>query len=188
MGALLGKCYFGKANNDRRGVLLVGLDCSGCTTILYHQLHGRYLRTIPTLGLNREIISVDGTELEVYDIGGMEITRPLWPIYSKRVNAVVYVVDSSDTTRFNQDAELLRNLFFFDDRVDSRGPIVPDIPLLILANKQDSPGAVGCDRIEEALRLEEMPVRSYKVLPTIATEGKNLANGFSWIVHQLNDY
>lgn len=188
MGAILSSCAGGPGGKDRDlpCVLLVGLDGSGTTTILYQVKHGKKLETIPTLGMNREIVKVDGMDFELYDVGGLEKVRALWRTYSKEANGVVYVVDSSDPSRLPQAAEELKKLFFGDKKKKSL--IVPDIPLLVLANKQDIEGAVGVDRITKDLELHDLPVRNYRVLPTVATEGTNVREGLKWMVDQLKLY
>lgn len=136
--------------------------------------------------MNKEVVKVDGMDFELYDVGGLEKVRSLWRTYSKEANGVVYTVDSSDPTRLPQAAEELKKLFFGDKKKKSL--IVPDIPLLVFANKQDLSEAVGIDRITADLELQDLPVRNYKVLPTIATQGTNLHEGLKWMVDQLKLY
>lgn len=188
MGAALSACTgrAGGKDGDLPCVLLVGLDGSGTTTILYQVKHGRRLETIPTLGMNHEIVEVDGMDFELYDVGGLEKVRALWRTYSKEANGVAYVVDSSDPSRLPQAAQELKKLFFGDKKKKSL--IVPDIPLLVLANKQDLEDAVDIDRITKDLELHDLPVRNYKVLPTVATEGNNVREGLKWMVDQLKLY
>lgn len=188
MGSALSACTGrpGGKDGDLPCVLLVGLDGSGTTTILYQVKHGKKLDTIPTLGLNKEIVKVDGMDFELYDVGGLEKVRALWRTYSKEANGVAYVVDSSDPNRLPQAAEELKKLFFGDKKKKSL--IVPDIPLLVLANKQDVAEAVSIDTVAKDLELHDLPVRNYKVLPTVATEGTNLREGLKWMVDQLKLY
>lgn len=188
MGSAISACTGKPSGKDGElpCVLLVGLDGSGTTTILYQLKHGKKLDTIPTLGMNKEAVRVDGMEFELYDVGGLEKVRALWRTYSKEANGVAYVVDSSDASRLPQAAEELKKLFFGDKKKKSL--IVPDIPLLVLANKQDMPNAVGIDDVAKDLELHDLPVRNYKVLPTVATNGTNLKEGLQWMVEQLKLY
>lgn len=144
------------------------------------------METIPTLGLNKEIVKFDNLEFELYDVGGLEKVRTLWRTYSKEANGVAYVVDSSDPVRIDQASTELKKLFFGDKKKKSL--IVPDIPLLVFANKTDLDGAMSIEVISRGLELHDLPVRNYKVLPAVATEGKNLKEGMSWMVEQLRMY
>lgn len=40
-------------------IVMLGLDCSGKTTILYRLKFGQYLNTVPTIGFNCEKIKVN---------------------------------------------------------------------------------------------------------------------------------
>lgn len=188
MGSAISACSgkTGMKEGELPCVLLVGLDGSGTTTILYHVKHGKRLDTIPTLGMNKEVVRVDGMDFELYDVGGLEKVRALWRTYSKEANGVAYVVDSSDPDRLPQAAEELKKLFFGDKRKKSL--IVPDIPLLVFANKQDLPNAVSIETVAKELDLHDLPVRNFRVMPTVATEGENLRDGLKWMVEQLKLY
>ena len=188
MGAAVSACSGKTAGKEGElpCVLLVGLDGSGTTTILYQIKHGKKVDTIPTLGMNKEVVKVDNMDFELYDVGGLENVRALWRTYSKEANGVAYVVDSSDPNRLPQAAEELKKLFFGDKKKKSL--IVPDIPLLVLANKQDQANAVSIDTVAKELELHDLPVRNYRVMPTIAIEGKNLREGLKWMVDQLKLY
>jgi len=129
---------------------------------------------------------VDGMDFELYDVGGLEKVRALWRTYSKEANGVAYVVDSSDPDRLPQACEELKKLFFGDKKKKSL--IVPDIPLLVLANKQDLENSVSIDTVAKELELHDLPVRNFRVIPTVATEGRNLADGLKWMVDQLKLY
>lgn len=186
MGAVLSMCAGGAGDIRVPIVLLVGLDGTGTTTILYQIKHGQKVETLPTLGCNKELVTVSGMEFELYDVGGLEKVRALWRTYSKEANGVAFVVDASDMRRLPQAAEELKRLFFGDRKKKSL--IVPDIPLLVFANKMDVEGALSVEQIEAALDLQDLPVRRYKVLPSVAAEARNLPEGFQWMVAQLREY
>lgn len=186
MGSVFSMCAGGGGECRLPVVLLVGLDGTGTTTILYQVKHGQKVETIPTLGLNKEVVTVGDLDFELYDVGGLEKVRSLWRTYSKEANGVAYVVDASDHRRLPQASEELKRLFFGDRKKKSL--IVPDIPLLVFANKMDIEGALNVEQIEAALDLQDLPVRRYKVLPSVAAEAKNLLEGFQWMVAQLHEY
>lgn len=188
MGAAISACTgsSGVREGELPCVLLVGLDGSGTTTMLYHIKHGKKLDTIPTLGLNKEVVTIDGMDFELFDVGGLEKVRGLWRTYSKKANGVTFMVDSNDPDRLPQACEELKKLFFGDKKKKSL--IVPDIPLLVLANKQDLDNPVSIDTVARELELHDLPVRNFRVIPTVATEGRNCTDGLKWMVDQLKLY
>jgi len=163
-----------------RGVLVLGLDGAGATTILYQLVLGRRLETIPTLGVNREIIQADGLELQCWDIGGQDKIRPLWRQYSRQADAVIFVVDAADMQRIKLAADELAKLY-----VSGKKVLQPDRPLLIFANKQDVPNAADADIVERILRVPSLPVETVNIFPCTASDRQSLQKGISWLTAQL---
>eukprot|EP00188_Purpureofilum_apyrenoidigerum_P002368 Plantae.Rhodophyta-Purpureofilum_apyrenoidigerum.ctg24665.p1 GENE.Plantae.Rhodophyta-Purpureofilum_apyrenoidigerum.ctg24665~~Plantae.Rhodophyta-Purpureofilum_apyrenoidigerum.ctg24665.p1 ORF type:complete len:188 (+),score=48.70 Plantae.Rhodophyta-Purpureofilum_apyrenoidigerum.ctg24665:265-828(+) len=168
---------------DSYGVLMVGLDGAGSTTILYQMKDDSYIQTLPTLGVNNERLEVSGIIMEVYEIGGAEKVRTLWRSYSKLANGVIFVIDATNSSRFMLARDEIRRLFLGDKTAKSL--IVPDLPLLVFLNKQDVPGCVSKAEIEDMLELETLPVRSSRVLECSGKTGERLQEGFRWLAEQL---
>ena len=63
-------------------ILMLGLDGTGKTTILYKMKLGERVVTIPTIGFNVETVSPKkGVNFTIWDIGGQDKIRPLWRQY-----------------------------------------------------------------------------------------------------------
>ena len=56
--------------------LMLGLDGSGKTAMLYRYKLGEYVETIPTTGFNVETISHKRMNATVWDVGGQETVKP----------------------------------------------------------------------------------------------------------------
>ena len=69
---------FGK---QEAGVLMIGLDAAGKTTILYKLKLGEIVTTIPTIGFNVETLEYKNLSFTVFDVGGQDKIRPLWKHY-----------------------------------------------------------------------------------------------------------
>jgi ADP-ribosylation factor protein 1 len=80
---------------------LLGLDAAGKTTILYKLKLNENVVTIPTIGFNVETIEFQNLSITVWDVGGQGVIRPLWRHYFDNNDGIIFVVDSSDITRFN---------------------------------------------------------------------------------------
>lgn len=133
--------------------------------------------TTPTLGSNVEEVKQKGRNLEVWDVGGQESMRPTWPSYVPGAKAVVMVVDASDRARMPLAKAEMRSLL---ERSELTGAV-----LLVLANKQDLDGAMTEEEVEEALALEKLAGRAWRVQPCSATTGFGLAEGFSWAAERI---
>ena len=89
-----------------------------------------------------------GASFLVWDVGGQEKLRPLWRSYTRATDGIVFVVDSSDCERFDEaKMELLRSI---------RTPEHSAVPVLVLANKQDLPGAR--DATQVSARIEDLVI------------------------------
>ena len=71
------------------------------------------------------------------------------------------------------------NLFFFNSVQEEE---LKDAILLVFANKQDQPGALGAKDVSEALRLTEIRNRQWSIQETCALKGNGLFEGFDWLV------
>jgi small GTP-binding protein len=165
-------------------VVLLGLDGSGATTILYQLLLQRRLQTIPTLGQNHERVTVNGIELNCWDIGGLETLRKLWAQYSAEADGIVFVIDSTDRSRFSPAAKELKELF--SPAADAKDAAThrcasPNVPLLVLANKQDLPDAATIEELSAAIDFESLPSISKRITPCTATDYASLCAALAWI-------
>lgn len=61
-----------------------------------------------------------------------------------------------------------------------------NVPLLIMANKQDLMNALSPDEITAELGLNELRERTWQILPCSARDGTGLQEGMEWLVEQIN--
>ncbi|RXG52030.1 ADP-ribosylation factor-like protein 4C [Armadillidium vulgare] len=86
----------------RKHVVLLGLDGSGKTTILMRLKFGCQVSTVPTIGFNHEKVWGGGFRWSAWDVGGGEKLRPLWVMYARATDGIVFVVDASSNNDFNR--------------------------------------------------------------------------------------
>uniref|UniRef100_A0A8C8ECI3 ADP-ribosylation factor-like protein 8B n=1 Tax=Otus sunia TaxID=257818 RepID=A0A8C8ECI3_9STRI len=89
---------------------------------------------IPTVGFNMRKITKGNVTIKVWDIGGQPRFRSMWERYCRGVNAVVYMVDAADLEKVEASKNELHSL------IDK--PQLHGIPVLVLGNKRDLPGAL----------------------------------------------
>ncbi|RMC07149.1 hypothetical protein DUI87_16605 [Hirundo rustica rustica] len=142
MGKLISK---GWRKRDAR-VIMLGLDFAGKSTLLYKLKSGRAVETCPTVGFNVESLKTPcGISFTLWDVGGQESLRAGWPNYLEDIDALIFVLDSADAARLAEaTAELEEAL---------SQPGMAGVPVLLLANKQDAPGALAPAELGEMLRL-----------------------------------
>ncbi|XP_041656692.1 ADP-ribosylation factor-like 10 [Cheilinus undulatus] len=131
----------------KRQVLVLGLDGAGKSSMLQGLTPGESAakrgRCRPTRGFNFMSLNAPACQLDFLEIGGGEDLRRYWSDYLRRTHVLVYVVDSSDRSRLPlAKAELHRLLM-----------VEPQLPVVVLGNKQDKPNAVSVSELHEALSL-----------------------------------
>ncbi|KDQ55798.1 hypothetical protein JAAARDRAFT_330004 [Jaapia argillacea MUCL 33604] len=127
-------------------VIIIGLDGAGKTTLL-EKIKTLYTDTPglppdkigPTIGQNMGKITLPSTIIQFWDLGGQSGIRSIWPRYYDDCHAVAYVIDASDRERLSEGWEV------FDNVLSSRQ--ILGVPLLLLANKQDSPDSLSVEEI-----------------------------------------
>ncbi|KAF9010634.1 P-loop containing nucleoside triphosphate hydrolase protein [Cyathus striatus] len=127
-------------------VIIVGLDGAGKTTFLekiktlYNETPGLPPDKIgPTVGQNTGKVTLPSTILQFWDLGGQRGIRNIWHKYYDDCHAVVYVIDAEDRERLSEGWEV------FDGVLSA--PQILGVPLLLLANKQDSPQSLSVEEI-----------------------------------------
>merc|ERR1712032_14615 len=101
MGNIFGSLWQRLVGKTDMGILMVGLDAAGKTTILYKFKLGEVVTTIPTVGFNVESVEYKNISFTVWDIGGQDKIRKLWRYYYQGTNGLIFVVDSSDRERID---------------------------------------------------------------------------------------
>ncbi|VEU22530.1 DEKNAAC103715 [Brettanomyces naardenensis] len=176
MGNLFSRVSFLSRHREVR-VLMLGLDNAGKTTILYKLKMGKAEETVPTVGFNVETIRYRNLVMNTWDVGGQERIRALWRHYFSGTDALIYVIDSADTKRFD-DAK--KELYKVINDKELTGCL-----LTVLANKQDLDGAMKPKEVITKLGLEGLQYHEWCVIPTIAINGKGLTEMLSWISSHL---
>ncbi|XP_060588179.1 ADP-ribosylation factor 3-like [Ruditapes philippinarum] len=162
-------------------IAMIGLDGAGKTTILYRFKMNETLTTIPTVGFNVETLSpMKGLTLTVWDMGGQDRMRPLWRMYLRGTDGVIFVVDSADLERIQEAKEELMRV------LDT--PEMRNVPLVVVANKQDLPGAADSSRIAKYLGLHQMVSRRWVIHDACATNGHGIGESMESLAKIVKEF
>ncbi|KAJ4847450.1 hypothetical protein Tsubulata_042102 [Turnera subulata] len=165
-------------------VLILGIDKSGKTTLL-EKLKAVYSnseglppdRIVPTVGLNLANIEASNRKLIFWDLGGQPGLRPIWEKYYEESHAVIYVIDASCPSRFEDSKSALEKVLRHDD--------LQGAPLLILANKQDLPGAVSAEELARYLDLKKLDERVFMFEAVSGYNGLGIKESVEWLVEVM---
>ncbi|KAL9648752.1 hypothetical protein ABK040_003688 [Willaertia magna] len=169
-----------KSDKEAR-ILILGLDNSGKTCCLkYFANEEEDISTVtPTQGFNIKSVQSNNFKLNVWDIGGQKAIRPYWPNYYKNADAIIYVIDSADRSRFEETGYELNQLLKDEN--------LSGIPCLVLANKQDLITAAKDVEIANALNLHAVQGRPWHIQACSAKRGDGLKDGMEWVVTKLSE-
>jgi GTPase SAR1 family protein len=113
MPGLLGLLRKLKKSDKEARILVLGLDNAGKTTIVKKMSDEDITHTMPTQGFNIKSVTKDGFKLNVWDVGGQREIRPYWRNYFDNTDALVYVIDSADTSVCSGPLRTLTLALFF---------------------------------------------------------------------------
>ncbi|KAK8742791.1 hypothetical protein OTU49_001675 [Cherax quadricarinatus] len=165
-------------------IVMLGLDSAGKSTALYRLKFDQYLNTVPTIGFNCEKVKglsgrAKGTSFLIWDVGGQEKIRPLWRSYTRCTDGIVFVVDSVDLERLEEArCELYKT---------AKLPENAQVPILVLANKQDLPGAKDPLEIERLLGIAELGnTHLWHIQPACAITGEGLDDALEHLYEMIH--
>ncbi|NWH99084.1 ARL14 protein, partial [Tichodroma muraria] len=172
-----------KASSAKRAnILMLGLDSAGKSTLLYKFRYKDAFLTMPTIGFNVDMIEAGKNfTLTFWDVGGQKKMRELWSNFLEGTDGLLYVVDSSDKCRLEESRRefelLLKNEF------------IRNVPVVVLANKQDLPGALNAEEITRRLRMKKYcSDRNWYVQPCCAVTGEGLAEALQRVATFARQY
>lgn len=134
----------------------------------------------PTVGFQVEEFSKNDINFTVYDMSGQGRYRSLWEHYYAGVEAIIYVLDSTDRLRMCVAKEELEQLLAHADIKQGRAPV------LFFANKMDIPGAMTPEECMEEMDLESViRDKSWHIVPSNALTGSGVIEGIDWMCGQI---
>ncbi|XP_066559966.1 ADP-ribosylation factor-like protein 13B [Amia ocellicauda] len=180
-----------RLNQPSRKVTLVtlGLDKAGKTATVRGILGENPEDVAPTVGFSKIYVKQGKSEVTIFDLGGGKRIRGIWKNYHAESHGVVYVVDSSDVERIQENKNTLAEVL--------RHPRIAGKPVLVLANKQDCDGALCEADLIKSLALEKVvnENKCCQIQPCSAVTGnvkkqdQSIKKGLAWLLSRIDrDY
>ncbi|XP_043279112.1 ADP-ribosylation factor-like protein 3 [Venturia canescens] len=147
-------------SNERR-VLLLGLDGAGKTSVMNQAVaadaHGNSYKIppAPTHGFAVYRLKNGPYTYNVWEFGGAEDTRTYWSNFLQDTDLLIFMVDASNATKLSLAVSTLKELLG-DQRMDN-------VPILVVANKQDEQNALRLEQVKDALDLRSISPHKHKV-------------------------
>ncbi len=167
-------------------VILLGTSGVGKSTIAFYLEHGypppRSIR--PTIAFGITHIVVNGAVLSLIDVGGQRkfLDMRFHERFVKNADGLVFVMDSSRKD-YKADEEWLQHALSL---------MSPDIPMIVIANKQDLPSALSPEFLEEQILRDGLKNLEYKLFGTVAADpggirsGENVEAAFKYLATKMS--
>ncbi|KAG0058159.1 hypothetical protein BGZ89_001519 [Linnemannia elongata] len=167
--------------------IMMGLSGAGKTTILDHLKLGFYFAHHPSLSENIETIdymSKRGQRVfNLWDITerggrGLRVYESWRTLSQQYPKGIIFVVDSTDHSHLSMELAAERLSTVLREVED-----LTLLPLLVLANKQDSRYAMTVADVKDMLGLEELPQgQVWHIQGVSAKWDEGLKEGFDWLL------
>ena len=169
-------------------ILFLGLDNAGKTTLLTVLKNNQVSQMPPTKHAHSEELVIQNVNIHAFDLGGHMAMRKVWREYFPKIDAVVYLVDAADPTRFEESKAELDKLLNNED--------IGRIPVLVLGNKIDKSGAVNEDEFRLKLglatessfgvqKLDNIAGKSVEVFMCSVFKRIGFKEGLEWLTMKL---
>jgi small GTP-binding protein len=156
-------------------VLIVGLNGAGKTSILSKICSDATATKTPTVGFTVGGAQFRNMNITLWDIVSQNNkARSIWRHHFVGAQGLVFVLDSSDCLLMDQAKVELEKIL---NEKNMR-----NMPVLVLANKQDLPGALSADKVARKLGLRH---QRCLVHPVCGLSGAGIAEGFDWLASEL---
>ena len=165
----------------RPHILMLGLDNTGKTT-LFNRINASQKEMIsegPTMGYNVQPVRFRKLSCRLWDVGGRSQIRNLWKHYYQGTDALIYVVDSTDTDRIADAGEEIKRVL---SHQEMRG-----VPVLVIANKQDLKTCIKPIEVKRQLDLSAVEGNSIHVVGTSAVTGKGVKKGLKHLHKMIKE-
>jgi len=159
-------------------LLVCGIDNAGKSTIVC-RLCDDSSDPIPTVGFVPHTVKFGNKSFRLYDVGGGERIRGIWNSYYAEVYGVIYVIDATDIRRLPETIEIFKSM--------CKDEYLLKKPILVLANKQDTNGALNSEQITTKLSATSENTLISECSAIHQNLDKNIKNGIAWLLQYITD-
>lgn len=162
-------------------IIVVGLDNSGKSTLLNYlkPKKASSYEVAPTVGFSVEQFGKGKLSFTAFDMSGQGRYRSLWEKYYADVQAIIFVIDSTDRIRMCVAKDELQQML---DHADLKAA---KIPILFFANKMDQASALSPADVMEELGLSEITEKPWRITASCALTGEGVEDGVNWLAENV---
>lgn len=146
---------------------------------LERTLQSSTYEVVPTVGFSVETFAKNGLAFTAFDMSGQGRYRPLWETYYSDVQAIIFVLDSTDKIRMCVAKDEL------DHMLNHKSMKAQRVPILFFANKMDKPSAVTPAECMEEMGLASLTDKPWHIAASNALTGEGVDAGITWLADHV---
>jgi len=156
-------------------ISIVGCENAGKSTFIRVLQRGSFVPDmIPTVGFNMYKVTKGKVAIKVWDLGGQKKFRVMWERYCRKNDAIVFMVDAADHSKFEAAKIEMQKLL--------KSRTLDQIPLLVLFNKCDLPDHATGPQLVEALELKKITGREVAYYEISCKDIINIDVTLDWLM------
>ncbi len=162
-------------------IAVVGAANAGKTTLVRTLMKRDDVgKTRPTIGFDMKKIHYKGIEFLVTDLGGQKpFVQAFWDKILPKTDGVIFLIDAAAPNNFI----LAYDLFLYVLKK------MTNVPMVVLANKQDLPDAASVSSLEKIFNFEKARLRfgitALHIAPISALLGDGVTDALDWLCNQI---
>jgi len=130
-------------------IIMLGLNGTGKTSILYRLIRNEKVRTAHTIGFNHETLEHNGYNFDIWDLEYKpQDTLEFWKVHFTRAKGIIFVVDASSPETLSKAKSTLSS--FISE------PDLSNLPLLVFLNKRDVVDSMNALQVLVGLNLHHL--------------------------------
>eukprot|EP01083_Nonionella_stella_P001488 4295_1 len=195
MGAAVTKAIGSISGQSHVRAVMMGMENSGKTTMLYKIKLNEVVTTIPTIGFGVEMMEWKNLSIHVIDVGGDDKIRPLWRHLFENTQAVIWVIDSTDKHKIECECiDETHQTTTSELHETMNEDLLQDVVLLVFANKYDLTHTMELVEIVDKLKLDTIRQRWCVYASSSLSSNKEDSNtyqkgiyeGLKWLSNTVN--
>jgi len=156
-------------------ISVVGCKRAGKSTFMQVIQRGVFVPDMKeSIGFNMYTVTKGRVALKVWDLAGDNMYRCRWEKYCRNSDAIVFIVDSADRSKFTSAKDELHKLLEYKT--------LAQIPLLVLFNKCDLPNHATAPKLVEALELKKITGREVAYYEISCKDIVNIDITLDWLM------
>lgn len=172
-------------NANVGNILVLGLNKAGKTTVLDRVKTNAFNSgTKPTLAVQAISVVLGNYKLNTIDVSGQKTLRSKWWTFTKKPDAIVYIVDLSDTPERLQESKKEFEGVMAHFAAGAPDQLPKTTPVLICGNKADLAPGASMDTVKKLFGPDKYGIK-YQIQLTSAKTGTGILDGFKWIVQEF---